>query len=65
MPDIKCPQCDASLPTEEIKTKCESSVHLFKLTVSDTVATPATVVIQCPNGHLVEVECPEVNKSHA
>jgi hypothetical protein len=61
MADIKCPQCNAILPTAEIRTKCESSVHLFKLTTANTVATPEAVVIQCPNGHLVEVKCSEVD----
>jgi hypothetical protein len=57
MADLTCPQCNATLSKEEINTKCESSVHLFKLATRNTNATPGTVVVECPNGHLVEVEC--------
>jgi hypothetical protein len=61
MADLACPECSSPLSKEEIKTKCESSVHLFKVAARNVEAKPTTVVIQCPKGHLVEVQCSEAS----
>jgi hypothetical protein len=65
MTNLTCPECNAPLSQAEVKAKCQSSVHLFKLTLEDTNTQPEAVVIQCPNGHFVEVDCSEANQDHA
>jgi hypothetical protein len=59
MANLTCPQCNAPLSNQEVNEKCASSVHLYKVAAHNAEATPQAVVIQCPNGHLVEVECPK------
>jgi hypothetical protein len=61
MAELKCPKCDAVLSLEEIRRKCKDSIHLYKLTTSHTKESPVSVVTQCPNGDLVEVECTEAS----
>ena len=65
MSDLTCPKCKAPLSKEEIKTKCKSSIHLYEVVGSDGEAPPKTVIVQCPNGDLVEVECSEADQSDA
>jgi hypothetical protein len=59
MADLICPQCKAPISKEEVKGKCASTLHLFKFAGRNEEKTPSAVVIQCPNGHMVEVDCKE------